>query len=177
MSTVEDDGGKSTASGFRFNFNIGCAIGVIALGIAIWVLTPTEVEEARPLFGQPPSGLDPHLFPRMIAAIFVILGVWYAIRSLTLDEENLLRKLNREAIVNTVVSFATFFAFAEVLEICGFVISGALVMFFLSTFYGNRTYWLGALVSLAVPFAVFNLFTKLLLVFLPPFPYADLKWL
>jgi hypothetical protein len=63
------------------------------------------------------------------------------------------------------------------LEVVGFVIAGAAVMFFLSTFYGNRTWWLGALVSLAVPLGVFNLFTKVLLVFLPEFPYAYLGWL
>jgi len=63
------------------------------------------------------------------------------------------------------------------MEYVGFVIAGAAVMFFLSTYYGNRTLWLGALISIAVPFGVFNLFTKVLLVFLPEFPYADLGWL
>jgi hypothetical protein len=89
----------------------------------------------------------------------------------------MLRRLNREAIIDTLVSLATFGVFAILLELIGFVLSGVLVMFFLSTFYGNRTYWLGALVSIAVPFGVYNLFTKVLLVFLPEFPFAELGWL
>ena len=177
MASADNDDTKSPNAGFRFNFNVGCAIGVTALGVAIWLLTPYQVETAVPLFGKPASGLDPHLFPRIVAAVFVGLGVWYFVRALTLDEENMLRRLDREAIVNTVVSLATFFVFAELLEVVGFVIAGAAVMFFLSTFYGNRTWWLGALVSLAVPLGVFNLFTKVLLVFLPEFPYAYLGWL
>jgi hypothetical protein len=177
MTSAENDDDKPATVGFRFNFNVGCAIGTTLFGIAIWVLTPYQVEKAVPLFGQPASGLDPHLFPRSIAAIIVILGLWYCWRGLKLDEENLLNKLNREAIVNSVVSIVTFAIFALVMEHIGFVIAGALVMFFLSTFYGNRTWWLGVLVSVAVPFGVFNLFTKILLVFLPQFSYADLGWL
>lgn len=177
---LTDRPGDATASHSKrvhFTFNTGCALGVIALGVAIWVLTPYQVEKAVPLFGQPASGLDPHLFPRTIAAIIVILGIWYFFRALKLDEENLLRKLDREAIVNTIVSIVTFAIFALVMEHVGFVIAGALVMFFLSTFYGNRSWWLGVLVSVAVPFGVFNLFTKILLVFLPEFSYAELGWL
>ena len=177
MTSVKNDDAKPGLAGFRFDFNIGCAIGVFLFGIAIWVLTPFQVEKAVPLFGEPASGLDPHLFPRIIATVFVGLGIWYFIRALTLNEENLLRKLNREAIVNTLVSLVTFTLFAAFIEILGFVIAGTLVMFFLSTFYGNRTYWLGALISIAVPFGVYNLFTKVLLVFLPEFPYAELIWL
>lgn len=177
MASVDNDSDKSGSPGFRFNFNIGCAIGVIALGIAIWVLTPYQVETAVPLFGKPASGLDPHLFPRMIAAVFVLLGVWYLWVALSLREENQLLKLDREAVVNTIVSLAAFFVFAELMDHVGFVISGFAIMFFLSTFYGNRTWWLGILVSLAIPFGVFNVFTKVLLVFLPEFPYADLYWL
>lgn len=177
MTSQHDDGDQPPSPRFRFNFNIGCAIAVVLLGAGIWIVTPYQVEEAVPLFGKPASGLDPNLFPRIVAAIFVSLGVWYFFRALTLREENLLRKLDREAIVNTVVSLISFFIFAELMEVVGFVISGAVLMFFLSTFYGNRTYWLGALVAIAVPLGVFNLFTKVLLVFLPEFPYADLGWL
>ena len=177
MASVDNDSDVSGSSGFRFNFNIGCAVATITLGVAIWVLTPYQVETAVPLFGKPASGLDPHLFPRVIAAVFTLLGIWYFVRALKMREENLLRKLDREAIINSLVSLAAFFIFAELMEIVGFVISGAATMFFLSTFYGNRTWWLGILVSLAVPLGVFNLFTKVLLVFLPEFPYADLGWL
>lgn len=177
MTSVDDDSDADGSSGFRFNFNIGCAVGVIAFGVAIWVLTPYQVETAVPLFGKPASGLDPHLFPRIIGAVFFLLGVWYFFRAMSIGEENLLRRLDREAIINTIVSLLAFGLFAFVMELIGFVIAGAITMFFLSTFYGNRTWWLGILVSVAVPFAVFNLFTKVLLVFLPEFPYADLGWL
>lgn len=172
-----DDAAASQPNGFQFTFNTGCALGVIVLGIAIWLLTPYQVEEAVPLFGQPASGLDPHLFPRIIAAVFVILGIWYVFKARTLDEKNRLRELDAEAVINTLVSLSTFGVFAVMMEFVGFVIAGTVVMFFLSTFYGNRTWALGVAISVAVPFGVYNLFTKVLLVFLPEFPYADLGWL
>lgn len=177
MTSAERNDDNPGTAKFRFTFNIGCAVSVVLLGVAIWVLTPFQVETAVPLFGERASGLDPHLFPRLVGLIFVGLGVWYFIRSLTLVEDNLLRRLDREAIINTIVSIATFAIFAATMEHVGYVISGTLAMFFLSTFYGNRTYWLGALVSIVIPFAVFNLFTKVLQVFLPEFPFADLVWL
>jgi len=177
MAPTDKDGEGSRAGGSWFNYNVGCAIGVIVLGVAIWLLTPYQVEEAATLFGQPASGLDAHLFPRMVGAVFVGLGIWYLLIAPRLKDPNLLRRLDREAITNTCVSLAVFLLFAFVMEHLGFVISAALVMFFLSTFYGNRNYWLGALVSILVPLAVFNLFTKVLLVFLPAFPNADLYWL
>lgn len=176
MTSVENES-KPAGPGFRFNFNFGCAIGVILFGVAIWVLTPYQVEKAVPLFGEPASGLDAHLFPRLIAAIFVTLGILYFIKAFVLKEDNELLKLNREAIINTVVSFVSLGVFAFAMVPIGFVISGALVMFFLSTFYGNRTWWLGILISTAIPFGIYNLFTKVLLVYLPEFPYADLGWL
>ena len=129
MASVENDDSKPESTKFRFDFNVGCAISVTLFGVAIWVLTPFQVEKAVPLFGEPASGLDPHLFPRLIATVFVGLGIWYFFRSFILNEENLLRKLNREAIVNTVVSLIAFTLFALFIEILGFVISGALVMF------------------------------------------------
>lgn len=176
MTSVENES-KPAAPGFRFNFNFGCAIGVILFGVAIWVLTPYQVEKAVPLFGEPASGLDAHLFPRLIASVFVTLGILYFIKAFALMEDNELLKLNREAIINTVVSFVSLGVFAFVMVPIGFVISGALVMFFLSSFYGNRTWWLGILISTAIPFGIYNLFTKVLLVYLPEFPYADLGWL
>ena len=60
--------------------------------------------------------------------------------------------------------------YAPAMIALGFVVSGALMIAFLATFYGNRNYYLTAVVSVVVPVAIFFTFTKLLATSLPPFP-------
>ncbi|MBU2936752.1 MULTISPECIES: tripartite tricarboxylate transporter TctB family protein [Pacificibacter] len=164
------------AETYSLNFNVVCGIGFIIAGIVIWVITPHQVEKALVLFGDPSTGLDPHLFPRIVGMAFVCLGLWYLVKAGFMTEKNLFRELDREAFINTTVSLAAFTAFAVLMTVLGFVVSSALLIFGLSTFYGNRTYWLGLLVALAMPLAIFNLFTRVMQVFLPAFPFADMGW-
>ncbi len=60
--------------------------------------------------------------------------------------------------------------YGPLMMLIGFVVSGALVIAFMATFFGNRNYLLTAAVSVAVPVAIFFVFTKLLATYLPPFP-------
>jgi hypothetical protein len=105
-----------------------------------------------------------------------MIGFWYATKAGFMAERNLFRNLDKEAVVNTIISLIAFTAFAKLRTVLGFVISAALLIFGLSTFYGNRTYWLGALVALAIPLGIYNLFTHVMQVFLPAFPFAEMGW-
>jgi putative tricarboxylic transport membrane protein len=165
-----------TAEAYSLNFNVICGIGFILLGIFIWAITPYQVEKALALFGDSSTGLDPHLFPRLVGVAFFCLGFWYVSKAGFMTEKNLFRNLDKEGVVNSAVSLAAFTAFAALMTVLGFVISSALLIFGLSTFYGNRTYWLGLLVALAVPLTIFNLFTQVMQVFLPAFPFASMGW-
>src|SRR5690606_3437900 len=84
----------------KLNINSGVALGCIALGIAIWVLVPYQVEEPPAFFGQSSSGISPKLFPRIAAAGLIVTAIAYFFASLRMDEPNLLRELPASAYLN-----------------------------------------------------------------------------
>ncbi|MBW1773982.1 MAG: tripartite tricarboxylate transporter TctB family protein, partial [Deltaproteobacteria bacterium] len=53
----------------------------------------------------------------------------------------------------------------------GFVLASCLVAGTLSTFYGNRNVLIGLVVSVVVPLCIYYVFTNLLAVSLPEFPF------
>ena len=155
----------------RWNFNTVWGLVAIAFGVALFAITPGQVERPLLLFGQKPSGLDPDFFPRLVAVLFVLFGGWLVWRSFALVETNGLRLLDREAIVNVAVTVLMFFAFAVALPRVGFVIAAVVVIAVLSTFYGNRNVWAGAAISIGVPLAFFNIMRVWLKVVLPGQPF------
>ncbi len=151
------------------NFNRVSAIGFVGFSVFLFLIIPTQIEKPLLILGQSP-GLDPALFPQIVAAAFGGLGVWYFFKSRKMAEPNGLRALDREAIVNVSVSVVVFIAYALLMEPLGFVPSSTLMIFGLSVFYGVRNYLLVAAVSIAVPSMTYFIFTKGLKVFLPEMP-------
>ena len=152
---------------YRFNFNTIAALAFVLLGIVLFVIIPQQVDRPTLLFGQPPSGLDPNLFPRLVAGAFVLLGVWFGLASGKLEETNGFAELDREAIINVSITLLVFLAYALLMTRLGFIVSSVLVIAVLSTFYGNRNIWLGFLFSVGVPVTIFLVFTRVLFVSLP----------
>lgn len=151
------------------NFNTISALGFIAFSIALFLLIPSQIEKPLIILGQSP-GLDPALFPQIVAGAFGLLGIWFFIKSKKMTEHNGLRDLDADAIVNVSVSVGVFLAYALLMEPIGFIPSSALMIFGLSVFYGIRNYLLIAAVSIAVPSTTYFIFTKGLKVFLPEMP-------
>lgn len=168
---------NTAASAGGFNFNTAFGLLAIAFGVALFLITPEQVERPRLVFGQRPSGLDPDFFPRMVAVFFVLVGVALIWRARRLREENGMRALDGEAIISLSVTIAGFFAMALLMPWLGFVISSALLLVVLSTFYGNRNVVVGVLVSVGVPLLFFNVLRVWLKVVLPQNPFfPDLLW-
>ena len=74
------------------------------------------------------------------------------------------------AAANVAITLVAMATYALLMPSLGFVVSSALLIAFLATFFGNRNYYLTAVVSIVVPVAIFFTFTKLLATSLPPFP-------
>ena len=172
---------SETETAKRFNFNTVSAVIFIALGVALFLVIPHQID--KPLInlgGAGQSHLDAEAFPQMVAGIFVLLGAWYLFVSFSLREHNELRKLDLEAITNVIVTLAIMAAYVWLMLFLGFVAGSAIMIFTMSTYFGNRNFVLGALVSIAVPLVVFVLFTKPLVTSLPPFPVDELipeRWI
>ncbi|NKB50467.1 MAG: hypothetical protein GKS02_14005 [Alphaproteobacteria bacterium] len=171
------DTGDQPASRGAINFNTVFGIIGIVVGIALFIITPDQVERPRLLFGQKPSGLDPDFFPRLVAILFVITGGWLIWRARVLVEENRIRNLDSEAIVNVIVTLLGFLIMALVMPWLGFVISSIILLAVLSTFYGNRNLLAGAAVSIGVPLIFYNILRVWLQVVLPQNPFfPNILW-
>ena len=161
---------RAPARAKSFNFNTAIAIGFVVLAVALFIAIPTQIETPLVIFGQSLNALDPKLFPSIVAAGFLILGCIYVFTSLSMNDENGLAKLDREAVVNVSVSVAAFAAYAALMEPLGFIPSSALLIGGLSVFYGLRNIVLTLAISFGVPTLMFYVFTRALKVYLPEIP-------
>lgn len=156
----------------ELNFNSVAAILFAGLGIALFFLVPYEIDKPLIRIGVQ-SDLSPELFPRLVSVAFFGLGVWFFLQSRRLRQRNELRDLDREAMTNVVVTLVIMAGYVYVMINLGFVVGSFLMIMVMSTYFGNRDYWLGAGVALVIPVVVFVLFTKVLITSLPPFPVDD----
>ncbi len=155
----------------RYNFNTIAAAVFIALAICLFLIIPYQID--KPLIkiaavGQ--SNLSPELFPRLVAGAMLVLGVWYFLQSFALAEVNELRLLDTEAVTNVSITLFLMAIYVPLMVHLGFVVGSALMVFAMSTYFGNRSFILGGLVSILLPMTIFFVFRRLLLTELPAFP-------
>ncbi|MBT3916534.1 MAG: tripartite tricarboxylate transporter TctB family protein [Rhodospirillaceae bacterium] len=154
----------------KFNFNSIAAIVFIVLAVILLVAIPSQID--KPLiqlsFGQ--FNLPPELFPQIVAACMLVLGAWFLYKSFALSEINELKNLNKEAIVNVLTTLVMMAIYVPLMVNLGFVVGSAIMIFAMSTYFGNRNYIVAVLISIFLPMLIFVTFRRLLLVELPPFP-------
>ena len=84
-----------------------------------------------------------------------------------------MRELDREAITNVIVTLILMAGYVYVMVYLGFVVGSVLMILAMSTYFGNRNFFLAGIVAVAVPVIIFVLFTKVLITSLPPFPVDE----
>ena len=154
----------------RINFNTVAAVSFIAFAIVLFLLIPFHIDKPLIVLAGSQSDLSAELIPQMVASSFLILGVWYFVKSFSLDQRNELRDLDREAIQNVCVTLVIMAAYVPLMVNLGFVVGSAAMIAVMSTYFGNRNYYLAAVVSISIPMVLFFLFRRVLLTELPPFP-------
>lgn len=159
--------------GDKFNFNTVSAILFILLGLGLFWIIPDAIDKPLIVLGTSQSDLSAELFPQLVAGWFVVLGIWFLIKSLNLRQVNHFRELESEAFINLGTTLLALAVYIYLMVNIGFVVGSAILIVFLSTFYGNRNYYFTAVTSLVVPLLMFAIFTKLLAVSLPPFPVDE----
>ena len=156
-----------------FNINAISAILFILLGLVMFWIIPDAIDKPLIVLGSSQSDLPVELFPQIVAGWFLILGIWLLIKSRGIRQINLFKELDSEAYINLGITFVAMAVFIYLMVNIGFVVGSAIIIIFLSTFYGNRNYYMTAIVSIAVPVLMFVIFTKFLAVSLPPFPVDE----
>jgi len=156
----------------RVNFNTVAAAFFITFAITLFLLIPFHIDKPLIVLAGSQSNLSAELFPQMVASSFLILGIWLLAKSFSIDQRNELRDLDREAVTNVSITLAMMAAYVFLMVNIGFVLGSAAMITVMSTYFGNRNYYLTAGVSIGIPMTLFFLFRRVLLVELPPFPIA-----
>lgn len=175
------NGDSSARPSFKdnVNFNTVSAIIFMAVAIALFIIIPSNIDKPLIQLGASQSNLSPELFPQIIAGVFLLLGLWFFFKSFSINERNELRDLDKEAIVNVSITLIVMAAYVPLMVYLGFVFGSAIMIFVLSTYFGNRNFALGAAVSLVLPVLVFMTFRRVLKTELPSFPidiYPFTNW-
>ena len=155
----------------KINYNTVTALIFIVLWTVMFFIVPYQIQKPKLFLGRSLMGLQPTLFPRLATLGLIGLNIWYLIISFRLEEKNLFKELKKENFFKVIASLIVFIAYALLFEPLGFVLSSFLVVASLSTYYGNRNIIIGLLVSLGVPLVIYYIFTHLLKVSLPEFPF------
>ena len=155
----------------RFNFNTYAAILFIVLWTVVFFIIPYQIQKPMLFMGRSLMGLKPTLFPRLATLALIGLSIWFLIISFRIDEKNGFKEVAKKGYFRIIVSLVVFVAYALLFEPLGFVVSSMLVAGTLSTFYGNRNLLIGILVSFGAPLGIYYVFTRLLKVSLPEFPF------
>ena len=154
----------------KFNYNTVAAAAFILLAIVLFVIIPGQIEKPLIVLPEEASNLKAEVFPQLVAALFLVLGIWFLFKSFSIDETHQFGELARSSLTNVGVTLVVMAAYGPLMMTLGFVVSSAITIAILATFYGNRNYALTAVIAIVVPVAIFFTFTKLLATSLPPFP-------
>lgn len=151
-------------SGSRINLPMETIVYLATACLAIWfyVLVPGQVGKPVTLFGAAPQGLSPDAMPRII--LIAIIGA-----ALVGAAKSFRQAATRITLPNRAVAItcAASFLFAAVLVPVGFVLASAMTVLLLAGFLGGRQPIGLALSGIAVPLAIYLIFTRVLHIALP----------
>jgi len=154
----------------KFNFNTVSAIIFIGLGIVLFLIIPTQIDKPLIVVTGSKTNLPAELFPQLVAGAFILLGLWFTYKSFAISQVNGFLSLDKEAVTNVVITLVIMAIYVPLMVNLGFVVGSAIMIFAMSSYFGNRNYLVGAIVSIVMPVIIFSIFRRLLLVELPPFP-------
>ena len=163
----------------KINFNTVSAIIFIAIGIFLYIVIPSQIDKPLIQLAIGQFNLPPELFPKIMAVSMIILGSWFFYKSFFIVQVNELKNLDKEAITNVIVTLTMMAIYVPLMVGLGFVVGSAIMILAMSTYFGNRNYIFGVLISIILPMLIFVIFQRVLLVELPPFPvdiYPFTNW-
>ena len=148
----------------------------LVLAVGLFIATPGQVETPPTILGMASGDMAPTVFPRVVTAIWALISLWNLVLSFRGARPSSIGKsgLSGAALKALVVTLGTAVLYALLLVPLGFVLSSVLTIVGLSIYYGSRSPGRIALAAFVVPGVMYVVFTRLLLVSLPPFPFLGL---
>ena len=155
--------------------NLLSGIISILFGIFIYYKIPTEVEKPVLIFGQSSSEIDPQIVPTIVALIFLIFGLYTVFYEKDTKISNSWPKVTKQILINISITIICLILYSILFEYLGFVISSVLLILSLGTFMGNVNFKYLTVISILFPLSIFFLFVNVMHVFLPEFPFYEIR--
>lgn len=171
MNTNNENISSNDSWYHRINYNTIAAIILLIFWTIMFFTIPYQIQKPMLFMGRTLMGLKPTLFPQIATLSLIVLNIWYLIISFRIKDKSLFSQVTRQGYFRIIASLVVFVAYALLFEHLGFVLSSMLVAGTLSTFYGNRNILIGIVISVGVPLGIYFVFTRLLKVSLPEFPF------
>ena len=159
----------------KFSPNLLSGIISILFGIFIYYKIPTEVEKPVLIFGQSSSEIDPQIVPTIIAFMFLIFGLYTVFYEKDSKISNSWPKFEKQILINISITILCLILYSILFQYFGFVISSVLLILSLGTFMGNVNFKYITLISILFPLSIFFLFVNVMHVFLPEFPFYEIR--
>ena len=159
----------------KFSPNLLCGIISILFGIFIYYKIPTEVEKPVLIFGQSSSEIDPQIVPTIVALMFLIFGLYTVFYEKDAKISNSWPKVTKQILINISTTIICLILYSILFEYLGFVISSVLLILSLGTFMGNVNLKYITVISILFPLSIFFLFVNVMHVFLPEFPFYEIR--
>ena len=159
----------------KFSPNLLCGIISILFGIFIYYKIPTEVEKPVLIFGQSSSEIDPQIVPTIVALMFLIFGLYTVFYEKDAKISNSWPKVTKQILINISTTIICLILYSILFEYLGFVISSVLLILSLGTFMGNVKFKYITVISILFPLSIFFLFVNVMHVFLPEFPFYEIR--
>ena len=155
--------------------NLLSGIVSILFGIFIYYKIPTEVEKPVLIFGQSSSEIDPQIVPTIIAFMFLIFGIYTVLYEKDSIKLNSWPKVTKNLLINISTTLLCLILYSILFQYLGFVISSVLLILSLGTFMGNVNLKYITVISILFPLSIFFLFVNVMHVFLPEFPFYEIR--
>ena len=159
----------------KFSPNLLSGIISILFGIFIYYKIPTEVEKPVLIFGQSSSEIDPQIVPTIIAFMFLIFGLYTVFYEKDSKISNSWPKFEKQILINISITILCLILYSILFQYFGFVISSVILILSLGTFMGNVNFKYITVISILFPLSIFFLFVNVMHVFLPEFPFYEIR--
>ena len=159
----------------KFSPNLLSGIISIIFGLFIYYKIPSEVEKPVLIFGQSSSEIDPQIVPTIIAFMFLIFGLYTVFYEKDSIISYIWPKFTKQILINISTTIFCLISYSILFQYLGFVISSVLLILSLATFMGNVNFKYITVVSILFPLSIFFLFMNIMHVFLPEFPFYEIR--
>ena len=147
----------------------------VLIGIFVIIKIPSEIEKPVLIFGQSSSEIDPELVPLIVAIMLIIFGSYTMIKDRNSLLSNSWPNLTRSMLKNVGFTVLCLALYSLLFNSLGFVLASVLLIFILSQYMGDVKYFISISLAILFPLIVFGIFVNIMHVFLPAFPFYEVR--